>query len=171
MLQLSMEHHEWVSINASYSLAWSTTSGSVSIIHHGTESLYIKSILTYFFLSSSTELKQKAAASLTFLVFISFTSPWQSNLIRKLWPAIISTFREGFIWNIDFLYNISRNDCDQRSDCAWLSLILAVITLMWWNDNLVDSILGLEPGILGSLPSSGDNFVFCNTLVGFRDQY
>jgi len=33
--------------------------------------------------------------------------------------------------------------------------------------SLLDTVLGLEPGVPGSIPNSGKNFVFRNTLIGF----
>jgi len=34
-----------------------------------------------------------------------------------------------------------------------------------WSDGLVDRVLGLGPGVFGSIPNSGKDFVFPNTLV------
>ena len=34
------------------------------------------------------------------------------------------------------------------------------------NESQVVSILGLELGVPGSIPDSGENFILCSTLVG-----
>jgi len=52
---------------------------------------------------------------------------------------------------------------------SWLAQSFDILpSLGTGNGGLVDSLLGLEPGVPRSIPSLGTNFVFRNTLISIE---